>query len=295
LRPAFSCSFTSRRSSRRVIGVPPSLAGLVEERGVTAGVGEVGGVADARGMLGGRCGAIFGGGDSNCLTSSDGVGVIRRDGWVGAAAGVALTRGDEEADADGVVIGVASGFPLPSGIGARLGACGVIADDGVRLGDGVVAGAVGDVSTDGVGDKRGLMLGRGVIGVVAGVGVNPAPGDGRGLTVGRGVTADREGAADAVAVLVARGNEFGPGLVLAVALGWAVKLRTGVVAGDADDSARFGAGVALACGATVLSGATVAEAWLVAAPRSGLTNVFGGAFGGGVASARILFRACSAA
>lgn len=154
------------------------------------------------------------------------------------------------------------------GDGATEGAAGVV---GAMVGDaragaaGVVATggvATGDTATDGLG--RGLMLADGRtlgVGDIAGLGLLAA------CTVG-----DTAGAA------------LGVGLALAIDGEGLVAAGVGLVVA--------GVGLAAVGAAEVVGAAGVADAVV---RSTGLTNFFGGAFGGGVDSVLILVRARSAA
>jgi hypothetical protein len=130
------------------------------------------------------------------------------------------------------------------------------------------------------GDAVAAGVGGGAEGAIEGVALGVALGDGRILTVGE---AARVGLAAVVAVAagvaVATAAAVGAGVAVAAAVGIAVALAAGVaLAAAAAVAAAVGAGVAV-----------------VVAVSRGLTNFFGGALGGGVASARIRLRARSAA
>jgi hypothetical protein len=167
----------------------------------------------------------------------------------------------------------------------------VTVGDGFMIGVGLtrnVIGGEGRVRTTGEIATVGLAVAGGVV-VVGLAGVAAIDGLGLGLGVDEGRTrteADAAGVAVAEIVALVAGLAT---LVPGVALGAAVDAGLGIVFAVA-------AGVGLAAGA----GAVAAVAAGVAEPvavddSSGLTNVFGGALGGGVDSVRIFSRARSAA
>lgn len=187
----------------------------------------------------------------------------------------------------GVAAGAMEGVALNGieGEGRTMGGGGIIARGvAVAATEGVLAGvADGDAATDGA-----------IEGVALGVGL----GDGRILGVGdaAGVAlAAAAGVAAGVAVALATGVAVAVAVALAtgVVVGAAVAVGTGVVVALATGVAVvLATGVALAAAVAV---AAAAGAGVAAAVSSGFTNFFGGALGGGVASALILVRARSAA
>lgn len=200
----------------------------------------------------------------------------------------ATFRGDSEILA--VAAGDAAGFTVAVAAGAMEGAAlrlmvgeGRAMDGGeaIALGDGVAGGVVGRVAEGDAAATDGAIEG-----VAFGVGL----GDGRIFAVGDGL-----GVARIVGVGLAAGAEVAVAVALAAGVAVTVALAAGVALG-----ARVGLGTGVAVGATVALTVGVALAAAVAAGVAvvvscGFTNFFGGALGGGVASALILERARSAA
>jgi hypothetical protein len=195
------------------------------------------------------------------------IGVGKGVGLIGIEGGTRGVRRTGATEAAGVVIGLTE---------AEAAVWGAAVADGLDLivGRGWIRG---DGDAAGVGLGNVVAAGRGV-GLVTGFGVAAAVERGVGLVTGFGV-----------AVAVA----FGVAAGVAVAAAFASGVALGVTAGVA--LAAAGA-VVVGAGAVVVAavGAGVADAVVVDA-STGLTNFFGGAFGGGVASAFILVRARSAA
>src|SRR5207248_2344762 len=177
--------------------------------------------------------------------------------------GVALGFGDADSIAAGVELGLSLERDLSTGDRAEVG---LAAADGAGL-----AVALGDTDCDGVD----LAIGRGV-------------------NVGRGV-------AVAVSTGVAVARAVADGVAVAVKVVSGVARRTGgTVVAMAAELAGVEVEIALADAAAVAAGAgeDVEDADVVnlsAAASVGFTNVFGGAFGGGVASAFIFTRTFSVA
>src|SRR5881398_3413602 len=132
------------------------------------------------------------------------------------------------------------------------------------------------------------------------VALGDADGDDVDLAFGRGINVGR-GVAVTVSTGVAVTRAVADGVVVAVAVVSGVARRTGVaVAAMVAELAGVEVDVALADGtaAAAFAGEDVADADVVdvsAAASVGFTNVFGGAFGGGVASAFIFTRTFSVA
>jgi hypothetical protein len=200
----------------------------------------------------------FGVGDADKLGEGDADGSTVGRGRSAGGIGVAAgALGLGDADSIAVELGLSFERDLPTGDRAEVG---LAAADGAGL---VVA--LGDADGDDVdlAFGRGINVGRGVA-----------------VTVSTGVAVTRA-VADGVAVAVVSG----------------VARRTGVaVAAIVAELAGVKVGVALADGAAVaFAGEDVDVADVSAAASVGFTNVFGGAFGGGVASAFIFTRTFSVA
>ena len=171
--------------------------------------------------------------------------------------GVALRLGDADSIAAGVELGLGLERDLSTGDRAEVG---LAAADGAGL-----AVALGDADCDDVD----LAFGRG-INVGRGVAVTVSP----GVAVTRAV-------ADGVAVAVVSGVARRPGVAVAAMVA---------------ELAGVEVEVALADGTAVAADVEDADVVDVSAAASvGFTNVFGGAFGGGVASAFIFTRTFSVA
>jgi len=208
----------------------------------------------------------FGVGDADKLGEGDAdgstVGRARSARGIGVATG-ALGLGDADSIAAAVELGLSLERDLSTGDRAEVG---LVATDGAGL-----AVALGDAD----GDDVDLAFGR-------------------GINVGRGV-------AVTVSTGVAVTRAVADGVVVAVAVVSGVARRTGVaVAAMVAELAGVEVDVALADGtaAAAFAGEDVADADVVdvsAAASVGFTNVFGGAFGGGVASAFIFTRTFSVA
>jgi len=191
-------------------------------------------------------------------------------------------------DVSGATLGV--GNVGRGDIGGRLA--------GVKVGNDFAEGSVaadGVLAGTGVFVTGGAVL-RGAIGTDAfgnGVGLTRTGIDGDGRTLGVIETA---GVGLAALVSAAVGDAAGDGLIVGATLGDRCALGEGEVAGLA---VAAGAGVGLRAGATVALAAAVAagvvDAAALGAVSAGGTNLFGGALGGGVASALIFVRARSAA
>src|SRR3954469_15350168 len=149
---------------------------------------------------------------------------------------------------------------------------------------------------------------RSVRGATEGDGLNDTGGVGRGLVVGgidpsgdgdnTGIAGVAVGAATGVGEGDASGGEVGLGVIDGdcLTLGVGVAVAAMVALGRAvGATVETGAGVAVAARAGVAVGAAVGLTTGAFPASVGFTNFFGGAFGGGVASARILARARSAA
>jgi len=173
--------------------------------------------------------------------------------------GVALRLGDADSIAAGVELGLGLERDLSTGDRAEVG---LAAADGAAL-----AVALGDADCDDVD----LAVGRGV-------------------NVGRGV-------AVAVSTGVAVARAVANGIAVAVAVVSDLARPTAVaVAAMVAELAGVEVEVALADGAAgAFAGEDVDVADVSAAASVGFTNVFGGAFGGGVASAFIFTRTFSVA
>src|SRR5437764_9403957 len=187
-----------------------------------------------------------------------------------------------EADADGSTVARARSA-RGIGVALRLGDADSIAA-GVELGLGLER----DLST---GDRAEVGLAA-ADGAGLAVALGDADGDDVDLAVGRGVNVGR-GVAVAVSTGVAVARAVANGIVVAVVSG--VARRTGVaVAAMVAELAGVEVEVALADAAAVV-GEDVDVVDVSAAASVGFTNVFGGAFGGGVASAFIFTRTFSVA
>jgi hypothetical protein len=203
-------------------------------------------------------------------------------GVAGAAGGliVAVAAGAMEGEGRTLVGGEAIAFGDAVAAGAFTEAEGALAGvaEGEAATDGAMEGvalgvAAGDGRTLGEGDAAGVGLAP-VLVVAAGVALGATVAEGDGRTLGE---EEEAGVGLAAGLVVAAG----------VALGAAVAEGDGRILGEEE-----GAGVALAAAvaAAVAAGATGAVEASV-----GFTKFFGGALGGGVASALILVRARSAA
>jgi hypothetical protein len=162
------------------------------------------------------------------------------------------------------------------------------ATEGDALNETGGAGLTGKTAALGEGDGAGIT-GATVGGATTGVG----EGDATGAKVGLGATEGLGlGVGEAVAAMVA----WGRGVGATVATGAGVAVAAIVAWGRAvGATVATAAGVAVATTAGVAIGAAVAVATGAFPASAGLTNFFGGAFGGGVASDRILARVRSAA
>src|SRR5438477_5067438 len=202
----------------------------------------------------------FGVGDADKLGEGDAdgstVGRARSARGIGVATG-ALGLGDADSIAAAVELGLSLERDLSTGDRAEVG---LVATDGAGL-----AVALGDAD----GDDVDLAFGRG-INVGRGVAVTVSP----GVAVTRAV-------ADGVAVAVVSGVARRPGVAVAAMVA---------------ELAGVKVEVALADGTAVAADVEDADVVDVSAAASvGFTNVFGGAFGGGVASAFIFTRTFSVA
>jgi hypothetical protein len=165
-----------------------------------------------------------------------------------------------EGDADGSTVGRARSA---RGVGVAMGALGLRLERDLSIGD---RADVGLAAADGAG---------------LAVALGDADGDDVDVAIGRGVN-------------VGRGVAVADGVAVAVAVVSGVPRRTGVaVAAMGAEVAEVE--VARAGGAAVaaVTGEDADGADVSAATSVGLTNVFGGAFGGGVASAFIFTRTFS--
>jgi hypothetical protein len=198
------------------------------------------------------------------------------------------------------VAGAAGGLIVAVAAGAMEGEGRTLAGgEEIAFGDAVAAGAF----TEAEGALAGVAAGEAATdGAMAGVALGEAAGDGRTLGEGEAAgvglaTVLVVAAGVALGATVAEGDgrtlgeeeEAGVGLATGLVVAAGVALGATVAEGDGRTLGEGeGAGVALA--AAVAAGVTLAVEASV-----GFTNFFGGALGGGVASALILMRARSAA
>jgi hypothetical protein len=226
---------------------------------------------------------------------SDGVGKTVRGG--GATRLTGGTFGNGFNVDSGVLAGVAVGASVFAGCGGILRWLGGVAGgrDGLATGVGVTRnwiGGEGRVRLTGETDTAGVRVGAGTTdAAIDGLGIGLIAGDGRARTEG-------EAAGVAVAGIVAAGVgliALAPGVGFGVDLGRAPGVTDGAALGVAAGTVAVATGVVAGPDlAGVVAAAGVADA-VVVELSSGFTNLFGGAFGGGVDSVRILVRARSAA